>query len=698
MIYEEKYLLLIFIVGLVLSSKSVLAASNEYSLDYVLEHYNAVAFGANDNTTLNEYNQKVAGTTKGEINGLTVQGEILKRSQAGNVNLDEMYVQVINESNKLVENTEYYINDCPYDFNSPSVIKSPGIYTFNNTCRGQIDSNVYYTPVTIYNYQPDKLYVINFLDTMVENNYIVTLVNNNGNNAYPLDQYAQSNNYTGNVIINFPNAKYVETNGINGTILAPKADVYINTNESLYYQNTLVGSIYANSITTVGRLNTLNKGNKTNSAKVSKELGEDYKEEIKDFTDDAYYGDYSIATMLKNYSIISLGHNNYQSNAKLATYGAPKGSVNVFHIAGPFLIKGDLGIQNYNYSRNSSYYQIRTDMESNEVTEANIGGYINANYGIYRNWGVYGNYNQFMPSKNEIYFKSNQYSRSSSPGIGTPSTFMNYDRLYNTIVQQQQRIPEGTVVTPENGVIRIKIGGTYTIEDVSNVREIIYDDFDSNKDKLTIITIKDSGNVNLPIVTKDKEYKYIVTNDYHGKKVATQQYERNGLLPEDYYGNIVINMPNATFIKLGQNAPFAAHLIAPNADVETTETQIAGCLIVNSFFAEYSTELHFYPITIKNNDCTKYSSKLSTSLQKRLQDLWLFRQLGGADEDIEKVIYGNEAQYKTDLDKIEAVLKCENPDREIIINPETFGNILLIVIIAITFVGGFVLFKKNKEA
>ena len=80
---------------------------------------------------------------------------------------------------------------------------------------------------------------------------------------------------------------------------------------------------------------------------------------------------------------------------------------------------------------------------------------------------------------------------------------MNYDRLYDNIVKQQERIPEGEVVTPENGVVHIKIGGTYTIEDVSNVQEIIYDDFDSNKDKLTIVNIKNSGSVTLPIVTKE---------------------------------------------------------------------------------------------------------------------------------------------------------------------------------------------------
>lgn len=707
-----KNFILVFAIGLILaSSNTVFASSNEYSIDYLLEHYTAVTFGANENSTLSEYNQKIAGTNKGDIKNLTIQGDVLARGQYANkvnanADFDAMYAQVINESNKLVENADKDYNNCNYYYSDPSTyITSPGIYNMKNNCRynAQISKNqdgsdtkeIPGSTIYIRNYQPDKLYIFNFLDTIVDSN-IYIMLDDGQYNSYPLDRYiANGGNYTGNIIFNYPNARFVKVEFQNGTILAPKADVYINTEYTYMYgdyQLKLIGGIYANSITAVGQVRTLEKAIKTNSAKISKDLGKDYKVEVKDFTDDAYYGDYSIASMLKNYSIVSLGHNNYQPNAKLASYGAQKGSVNVFHIAGPFLIRGDLGLPDYRYQSSNIYsHGIRTDMEMNEVNEANINGNIRSNDQLYRSWGLYGN---FRPSRNEIYLKSNQYYQNELIGIQTTSNFMNYDRLYENIVKQQQRIPEGEVVTAENGILHLKTGGTYTIEDVSNIEEIIYDDFESNKDKLTIITIKDSGSINLPIFTKDKEFKYTETNDYYGKKVATHEYEINGLLPDDYHGNIVINIPNANFIKLGQDAPLAAHLIAPNADVETEETQIAGCVIANSFYAEKSTELHFYPITIKNDECAEVR-ELSSDLQKKLQDLWLFRKLGGKDDDIESVVIGNQAQYKADYEDIEYAMRCE---RKIIVNPETVGNVIGLVLISAIAIGGFILFRKKKNA
>ena len=702
-----KNFILVFAIGLILaSSNTVFASSNEYSIDYLLEHYTAVTFGANDNSTLNEYNQKIAGTNKGDIKNLTIQGDVLARGQYANkvnadVDFDAMYAQVINESNKLVENADYEYNNCYSSSNPSSIISSPGIYNIKNTCSRRNgyyvykDNNGRYIPVQIFyirNYDPSKNYVFNLLDSIEETNVLI-YIDNGSYTSYTLDEYARNNNYTGNIIINYPNARYIETNMPAGTILAPKADVYINTEYSdTYYsqgktQIRLFGGIYANSITAVGKITTYNKGTKTTSEKLINELGKDYKVEVKDFKDDAYYGDYSIATLLKNYSVITLGHNNYQQNAKLSTLGEPKGSVRVFHIAGPFLIKGRLDNPN---SYNGNTYSVRVDMESNKVTEANINENINNKYYyLYRNWDYDG---LFEPSSNEVYSKSNQYYLGGNAGLQTTSTFMNYDRLYENIVKQQERIPEGETVTPENGVVHIKIGGTYTIEDVSNVQEIIYDDFDSNKDKLTIINIKNSGSVTLPIVTKDKEFKYIETNDYHGKKVVTQYYERYGLLPEDYHGNVVINMPNATYVKLGKDAPFAAHLIAPNADVETDETQIAGCIIANSFYALGNTEFHFYPISVEKNDCADIK-KLPQDLQTKLQDLWLYRALGGKDDDIESVVIGNQAQYKADYEDIEYAMRCE---RKIIVNPETVGNVIGLVLISAIAIGGFILFRKKK--
>ena len=724
----KKFLLIIIVVGLmIIPSKLVFAASNENSLNSLLKNYSVVTFGANNNnSTLEEYNDNVSGTNPGEINGLTVNGNVLAKSQGGSVNFDQMYVQVINESNKLLEEAK--------SMNSYLIeVNSPGNYLVNNTGRNDADvyfyrksgnsysrcEELFFKELYISNYQPDELYIFNFVDTIAVNNIIIYIDDSS------LDNYVNNGgNYTGNIILNYPNARYLETTIVQGSIVAPKADVYVNTECVWDYSSStgnytkqydIIGGIYANSITHVGDLS-LNGATLTNDATVSMELGESYKVEYKDFTDDAYYGDYSIVTLLKNYSIISLGKNNYQSNAKLAKEGVPNGSVSVFHIAGPLLIKGDLGLEDYEYGDPNNPNSIRMDLESNRVNESNINGRINTgwdsdkstpNYYI-KYWDAESerrssrndlfmnpnstDYYQWMYHSTDFWRDENYYYVGSGITYSN-NTYINYDRLYDTVVAEQSRISEGTILKPENGVVHVKIGGNYTIDDVSQVTEIVYDDFASNKDKLTIITIKNSGNITLPKVTRDKGSKYIETNDYYGKTEANQEYEEDGLITDDYHGNIVFSIPNATYIKLASNAPFAGHIIAPKADVETAETQIAGCLIVNSFYAEDSSELHFYPLSVKTMDCDDFKG-LSNDLQRKLIDRWLYRKLGGTQDEIERVIVGDKAQYDADITKIDSVIsKCE---RENVINPATYGNILLIILLASVVTGGAILIKKKK--
>lgn len=720
---KKKFLLLIIVVGLmIIPSKLVFAASNKNSLNNILKNYSVVTFGANNNnSTLEEYNEKVSGTNPGEINGLTINGPVLAKSQGGSVNFDQMYVQVINESNKLLEEAE--------PMNSYLVeVNKPGNYLINNSGRNTAEKNYYKKNGTSYsscgalynkeiyinNYQPNELYVFNFVDTIAVNNITIMIDDER------LDSYiSDGGNYTGNIILNYPNARYLETRMVYGSIVAPKADVYLNTECIWNYRGTtkqydIYGGVYTNSITHVGELE-LNGTVLNNDSTVSNELGESYKVEYKDFTDDVYYGDYSIVTLLKNYSIISLGKNNYQSNAQLAKENVPNGSVSVFHIAGPLLIKGDLGLEDYAYGDPNHPYAIRMDLESNRINESNINGMINTgkdpkdnyNPNYYIKYWELGSHRR--SSRNDLFMRPGSTIRSQYLGgdfardethlaIGggitySNNTYINYDRLYDTVVAEQSRINEGTILKPENGVVHVKIGGNYTIDDVSQVTEIVYDDFESNKDKLTIITIKNSGSITLPKVTRDKGNKYIETNDYYGKKEPNQEYEQDGLLTDDYHGNIVFSIPEATYIKLADNAPFAGHIIAPKADVETAETQIAGCLIVNSFYAEDSSELHFYPLSLKTMDCNDFKG-LSNDLQRKLIDRWLYRKLGGTQDEIERVIVGDKAQYEADLTTIDSVIsKCEG---ENIINPDTYGNILLIILLASVVTGGLILIKKKK--
>ena len=130
-------LLVIGIVGTVILSTNDVNAENSnenYSIDYLLRHYNAVTFGTKENNILTEYKQTIQGTNKGDIKNLNVEGPVLARGNYPNkvnenVDFDKMYAQVMNESQMLVDKTEYTIND--YYIN----IDKPGIYMINNTAK-----------------------------------------------------------------------------------------------------------------------------------------------------------------------------------------------------------------------------------------------------------------------------------------------------------------------------------------------------------------------------------------------------------------------------------------------------------------------------------------------------------------------------------------------------------------------------------
>ena len=154
------------------------------------------------------------------------------------------------------------------------------------------------------------------------------------------------------------------------------------------------------------------------------------------------------------------------------------------------------------------------------------------------------------------------------------------------------------------------------------------------------------------MLSKDEgDTDYIATNDFYNKEAATHLYEANTFLSEDsYYGNIVWNLPIATYIKLKENAPFAGHLVAPNADVETPELHFAGAFIVNSFYGEGNTEAHFYPLTV-NEECTceEYADMPDTQRQ-RFYAYRLSKALGGEEAIVEKLVVGNQAAHSDEKD------------------------------------------------
>ena len=740
-------LLLIIIVGcFFVPIKNLNAEDNNYSIDYLLRHYHVVTFGTKDNNILNEYKRTIQGTNKGDIKNLNVEGPVLARGEYANkvnenVDFDKMFIQVMNESQELVDDTQYHINDSFIN------IDKPGIYLINNTIkRKSLYYSVFRTEeqnyddcsellinnININNYNPNKLYIFNILDSMPINNYSITITENGAPSSINFNDFVESGKYTGNIIFNYPKAKYLELNNINGTIIAPQADVYLNTEYMYYFDYNgnnyvpkqeifLIGNIYSNSITNVGSL-PLKYVSYGQEDKISG-TNCNYINDSKDYTDDIYSGDYSLSTLLQNYNIVSLGKNDYQPNSKNAFLGYPRGGVGLFHIAGAFLINGNIGTMYSNYPGhfetcgNCIVYNsaIRMDLESNYINESYVGGLLNSRYNVesyYTKQWMTGS--EIRGTKNYLYKKANsyyehyQYFNHDDGVYDIPDNFINFNRLYDNIVAEQKGIEEGEIVKSKEGVAHIPIGGNYVIDDISNINEIVFDNFAENKNVITIVTIKNSGSINFPLISKDTgEYKGIITNDYYGKKIPTQGYEMGSFNGKDeYHGNIVFNVPNANYIKLAPNAPFAGHLIAPNADVETEETQLAGCMIVNSLFAEGGSEAHFYPLTVYDNCECSVEEQVPKHLQARFNEMRLSKLLGGNKSIVESTILGDQVQFKKDTDQLNGIINnCPlkhnsspiDKIANIIKNPPTLSTIGIIISILVALGISMIVYNKKKN-
>ena len=448
---------------------------------------------------------------------------------------------------------------------------------------------------------------------------------------------------------------------------------------------------------------------------------------------ETFDGEYSVEYLLRNYNLVTLGHKQLDSKSNLLQFGNTPGSVRLFHITGPALINGDLygkvydGVGDDYYYNYSKFDRTSFDMECNEACESYIKGNVaqvttsvsNSNsFATFANsviqpWDnmTYDN-KRYFNKKNLLFVGSNVSSYSSYYGQGNLSAknisnYINFDRLYNNVVAEQKGIDEGIKVNPSNRVAHIKIGGNYVIDNINDINKIVFDNFDDNKKMITVITIKNSGDINFPELNRDTgDYKGIVTNDYFGKEQATHLYEQDTFTQDTYFGNIVWNIPNATYIKLKENAPFAGHLIAPNADVETPEIHFAGCFIVNSIYGEENTEAHFYPLTSTTTYEVPEYDDLTSSELSNLSSMRLKRLLGGKGSIIETTVLGDEEEFRKEeaklndiIDREETETKTNNsipPIIEILQNPLTKSSIFLIIII-LSIIGLTIINLKKKK-
>lgn len=760
---SKKLISLLLIIGLIvgniLTTNSVQAEdSNEkYSIEYLLKNYNAVTLGQKTNNFIdyfkNDNYYQIAG--KGNITNVTnidgavlVQGNYTSQNNAifgttagsvksfikgtkGNnvetpselstdssyVDFEKMYVQLVNEQQMLIEKTKEHIM-------GPNIeITSPGIYTINNAATNEYEMNAentdtVYSGVTrlfIKNYDKNELYIFNSFDEYTYiNSMNIVIMEKNSPNSTNLQDLVNSGNYTGNIIFNFPKAKlvfissYYNDGYSGGSIIAPKADVLLNTYN--YYGNVICNSIINNNYNS----SSIRKANYTVNKSLVDTDSNEYIDEYKDYSDDYYSGSYSLSELLQNYSLVTLGKKNLESKTQLVQNGQSAGTVRLFHAAGPVLINGDLYGKISEVPTNGDYQTYETtrlDLESNTVTESYIKGNVsltirNGNGSSTGRTRAYiQDWDNINQSRNHYYGRKNLLlvgTNNNNNYYITTDNYINFDRLYDKVVAQQKEIEEGSKTSIDNGVAHIKVGGNYVIDDINSLNEIVFDNFDENKDKLTIITVKNSGDINFPLVSRDTgSYKGIVTNDYYDKKDVTHPYEINNLVQDSYHGNIVWNVPNATYIKLKENAPFAGHLVAPKADVESPELHFSGCFIVNSLYAEGNTEAHFYPITSFSTYDTPEYDNLSLTMKNRLNSRRLGSLLGAKaiEDDIE--VKGNEEAFREDKATIENLIAKEKNSNvenivELLTNPKTYQNLGIIILFGIV-VGVSLLYTRKKE-
>ena len=690
--------------------------------------YRANNYNTNYTLMIGSSSEAIKSYIKGTIgNNVMVSSQV---NDSNYLDFNKMYEEVMKESQTIAENTKYYIN------NKNLEVSIPGIYTIQNTASLKYISGfaTRNNSLLIKNYDRNSIYVFNYYNDIVYTNTMpnIMIMENGATNAISLSDYINSGNYTGNIIFNFPNAKIInieyldqffglyygcENNslqkceGINANIVAPNADVYIK-NGSFYNNNTFYGTIISNSLSLVTDI-------QNSKYTLNKKIAEanSYIVNTRDYNDDFYSRDYSIKDLLENYSLVTLGHKAISSNAKLSNLTDRNGSVRLFHITGQALINGDMIYDEQGFI--SAF-----DLQSNKVTESYINGknfkdsynQSAGGYTVIQPWDNMDNDNtKYMYQKNSLLIENESPTLSLTgvtnyQGLFTSSihNYISFDRLYDNVVSEQAAIAEGkTLKVGEDGTVHIPIGGSYTIEDISNVKEVIFDNFDKEKDELTIVTVKNSGDINFPLISKDTgSYKGIVTNDYYGKEQATHLYEQDTFVEDSYHGNIIWNVPNATYIKLKENAPFAGHLIAPNADVDTPELHFAGCFIVNSIYGEGNTEAHFYPITAQLKcDCEGYDN-LDEGMKMKFSEYRLSKLLGGDASTIETEILGDETQYREDNTTLENVYnECpsnssassisNNPIVSILTNPKTYRNLGLIIVL-----GGlmtYTIINKKKQ-
>lgn len=445
-----------------------------------------------------------------------------------------------------------------------------------------------------------------------------------------------------------------------------------------------------------------------------------------DYPDDIYDGNYSIDELLKNYNIVTFGKKEIDSST-YSSHNILKGDVYVGHIVGRFLINGNLKTSRVDLRPGEN--DLPSSYKTDKISYFACGIADDDEHYCFKDSLIYLDDNNTHPTHYLTINSTNHRVIANT----TSGIYMNYDRLYDSIVEEQNRIKKGTVLDANDYTLEIDTGGYYYIEDISNVHDIIFNNFEKNKDEITVITVNNSGNITFPNIFADN-YGVVATNDYIGMNRPVGSYASNYVL-ESYYGNVVWNFPNADIIYYDYGAPpMFGHVIAPKADVVSGKYfHVAGAYLVNSLYFSYEavptgpkSELHFYPLTKEiahQNVMLKATKRVNTNhgdvsfsndvdpekidegdtvyFTISITEGYMMTNLVITDEE------GNEVEYtKVGDNEYEFVMPATNvlinPTFKeknivnIITNPYT-GNKIIIVLLSLVLLGFFVYYLKDKE-
>lgn len=318
---------------------------------------------------------------------------------------------------------------------------------------------------------------------------------------------------------------------------------------------------------------------------------------------DKYDGDYTIEYLLKNYNVVTLGTKERYNYSIFDNIDKTKGSVtNVFDIGGPVLIRG-----NYTGSTN-----LKWDNEFAQKTNG-IPSYIKGKIGDKIKAGSIESAelsNIYIGGSNKVtnndgYYTVNNDTYKYKYPVKVSDDYVDFDKLYASIVNEQKIVDSGRYLTKEKtdykSEVNIYTPGTYTISDITEIKDIKIQNYDINK--LYVININEEYIYSMPIINITKNGKDVITDD---DAIFFGRTDDN----EAYGGNIIFNFPNARYLHLGYST--IGHIVAPQADVELVESHYSGAIIANSISAlsnKYTT-IQFYPYGLDEKKVTSEGKTL----------------------------------------------------------------------------------------